>query len=148
MASKSKVYFFFDNVSINLRERTRLKALVEGIFKKEKKRLATLNYIFCSDRALLRINQEYLEHDFYTDIITFDLSESPGEIAGEIYISVDRVRDNARQHKISFQSELLRVIFHGALHLCGFDDKTEKDKSLMRDRENYYLTVSRDTVSG
>jgi len=147
MASKSKVYFFFDNVIINLRARGRLKALVESIFKKEKKKLVNLNYIFCSDQALLKINRDYLQHDFYTDIITFDLSDSPGNIIGEIYISVDRVKDNAKINDSSFSSELRRVIFHGALHLCGFDDKTERQKARMRSREDYYLDVSRETVS-
>src|SRR5262245_44357840 len=112
MASKSKVYFFFDSVNINLRARGRLKALVESIFKKEKKKMVNLNYIFCSDQALLKINRDYLQHDFYTDIITFDLSDSPGNIIGEIYISVDRVKDNAKINDSSFSSELRRVIFH------------------------------------
>lgn len=139
MSSKSKVYFFFDNVSVSLRERTGLKKRIEGIFINEKKKLGTLNYIFCSDRRLLEINRQYLQHDDYTDIITFDLSESKTETIGEIYISIDRVRDNANQLKVSFKKELVRVIFHGALHLCGYGDKTEKDKKSMRAREDYYL---------
>jgi rRNA maturation RNase YbeY len=94
--------------------------------------------VFCSDRELLKINRTFLKHDFYTDIITFDLSESK-TIQGEIYISVDRVRDNARKLETTFNSELHRVIFHGALHLCGYKDKDKQSRLKMRVREEYYL---------
>ena len=88
MASKSKVYFFFDNVNINLRNRRALKSAIEGLFKKERKSLVRLNYIFCSDKVLLEINRKYLSHNYYTDIITFDLSEATGQVVGDIYIRV------------------------------------------------------------
>ena len=100
-----------------------------------------LNYIFCSDKELLRINQEFLGHDFYTDIVTFELSETPGKIQGEIYISIDRVKENAKKLGVSFKSELHRVIFHGALHLCGYGDKTKSEKEEMRETEDYYLEL-------
>ena len=136
--SKSKVYFFYQGVKSGLQSRTKLKKFIELIFKKEGRPLLSINYIFCTDKALLEINKQFLKHDFYTDIITFDLSESD-EIAAEIYISVDRVRDNASLLGVSFKSELHRVIFHGALHLCGYGDKTKGQKAEMREKEDYYL---------
>lgn len=138
MSSKSKVYFFFEKKGVALENRTRLKNFIESVFRKEKKQLASINYIFCSDQQLLEINQLFLKHDFYTDIITFELSESKFT-EGEVYISVDRVRDNARLLGVSFKSELLRVIFHGALHLCGFNDKSKTEKQTMREKEGFYL---------
>ena len=139
MPSKSKVYIFFDNVRISLRDRTKLKRSIEFIFKKEKKSLDRLNYIFCSDKKLLDINRQYLKHNFYTDIITFDLSEEGDRVIGEIYISVDRVLENSTALRIPFSKELSRVIFHGALHLCGYKDKTNKQKIQIRKREDYYI---------
>ena len=136
--SKSKVYFFYQGVKSGLQSRTKLKKFIELIFKKEGRPLLSINYIFCTDKALLEINKQFLKHDFYTDIITFDLSESD-EIAAEIYISVDRVRDNASLLGVSFKSELHRVIFHGALHLCGYSDKTKDQKAEMRGKEDFYL---------
>ncbi len=137
-SSKSKVCFFFQNVKVSLTNRTQLKKNIQVIFKKEGKRLKSLNYIFCTDAALLEINRQFLDHDFYTDIITFDLSGSP-EIEAEVYISIDRVRENARELQYSFKSELSRVIFHGALHLCGYGDKNKNDRQLMRIKEDFYL---------
>lgn len=136
--SKSKVYFFYQGVKSGLQSRTKLKKFIELIFKNEGRPLLSINYIFCTDKALLEINKQFLKHDFYTDIITFDLSESD-EIAAEIYISVDRVRDNASLLGVSFKSELHRVIFHGALHLCGYSDKTKDQKAEMRGKEDFYL---------
>ncbi|MBP8115370.1 MAG: rRNA maturation RNase YbeY [Chitinophagaceae bacterium] len=140
MPSKPKVYFFYQNVQISLSNRSGLKKFIESIFKKEVKRLASVNYIFVSDKALLEINKQFLKHNFYTDIITFDLSEST-EINAEIYVSVDRVRENAKILKVSFKSELHRVIFHGALHLCGYGDKTKAQKNEMSDKEDFYLDL-------
>ena len=147
MTSKSKVYFFFDNVSIHFRDRSAVKKQVEYLFINERKKLHQLSYIFCSDSALLQINRQYLKHDYYTDIITFDLSTKGEGVTGEVYISVERVRENAKLQGDSFKSELLRVIFHGALHLCGYNDKSLVEKSRMRRKENEYMSVPRDTVS-
>ena len=138
MPSKPKVYFFYQNVQISLSNRSGLKKFIESVFRKERKSLASINYIFVSDNALLEINKQFLKHDFYTDIITFDLSESE-DIIAEIYISIDRVRDNAKALGISFKCEIHRVIFHGALHLCGFGDKTKGEKTEMREKEDFYL---------
>jgi len=139
MASKSKVYFFFDNVKFSFQGRNRVKKSIERIFRSEKVTLQRLNYIFCSDEKLLKINREYLKHDDYTDIISFNFSD-PGEpVTGEIYISVDRVKDNAKHMNLFFKNELSRVIIHGALHLCGYRDKTKMEKENMRSREDFYL---------
>ncbi len=115
------------------------KDFIRQLFKREKTRLESLTYIFCDDHYLLEINRQYLQHDYFTDIISFDLSEPGAPVTGEIYISIDRVRDNARQHQESFQRELHRVIFHGALHLCGYKDKTPKEEKQMRAKEEEYL---------
>jgi rRNA maturation RNase YbeY len=125
--------------AITLKDRKLLKIFIQSIFKREQKAFESLTYIFCSDDYLLDINRQYLNHDYYTDIITFDLSEGKGGTTGEIYISIDRVRDNARQFKTSTVEELHRVIFHGALHLCGFKDKTPKEEKRMREKEAEYL---------
>ena len=127
--------------AISLRDRTRLKAFLSTLFQKEKIKLAELQYIFCSDDRLLEINKQFLNHDYYTDIITFNLSGANQPINVEIYISVDRVRENARDFNSSVQMELHRVIIHGALHLCGYKDKTRKDQAEMRKMEDKYLRL-------
>ena len=114
--------------------------MVVSIFKKEKKELERIDYVFCSDEYLLKINQDFLQHDYYTDIITFDLSESTSVI-GEIYISLDRVTDNAELNKVDFTEEFARVLFHGALHLCGYQDKKKSEIKTMRSKEDHYLTL-------
>lgn len=126
---------------IGLTQRRCLKQFLARRFKKEGKQLADLQYIFCSDRYLLRINRQYLGHDYFTDIISFDLSEGNQAINAEIYISVDRVRENARKYDSSLRKELHRIIFHGALHLCGYKDKTKTDQAEMRKKENEYLRL-------
>ncbi len=149
--SKSKIYFFFQ-ARVTLKQRKRLKAFIATIFRKEKKKLQSLNYIFCTDEELLAINREYLDHDYYTDIISFELSSNQAPILGEIYISIDRVKENARLLGEPIYREMHRVIFHGALHLCGFKDKTKTEIKKMRENETRYLSeyfkVPRDTVSG
>ena len=138
---RNKVQFFFEGVAITLKERNRLKDFIETLFKREKKKLENLNYIFCSDKALLKINKDYLGHDFYTDIITFNLSTDHKAINGEIYISTERVKDNASLFNVPLSKELHRIIFHGALHLCGYTDGTKKQKLIMRKREDAYLEL-------
>lgn len=136
-----KVQFYFLDRNPALKQRTRLKLFIERLFTLEKKKLGNLSYIFCSDDHLLGINKDFLKHDFYTDVITFDLSSSKTETEGEIYLSVDRIKDNARQLGVSFSEELHRVIFHGALHLCGYKDKNKNDSTLMRIKEDKYLRM-------
>ena len=103
--------------------------------------MANLTYVFCSDEDLLEINRTYLKHDYFTDIITFDLSFTKKEIIGEIYISVDRVRENAGRFNSTLRKELHRVIFHGALHLCGYRDKNLQEQKVMRAKEDEYLKL-------
>ena len=134
-----KVHFHFLKDPNSLSERTRLKAFIANLFKKEGQKLDDIHYIFCSDDYLLEINRQHLQHDYYTDIITFGLTEPGQPINAEIYISVDRVRDNAREFETSFKREIHRVIFHGALHLCGYKDKNKQDQQLMREMEDKYL---------
>jgi len=122
-----------------LANRTALKAFIEKAIKKEGLHIETLQYIFCSDKYILGINKSYLEHDYYTDIISFDLSETKGKLIGEVYISIDRVKDNAKTHKTPLKEELLRVIFHGALHFCGYKDKKPADIKKMRAQEDKWL---------
>jgi probable rRNA maturation factor len=120
-------------------EKKKLKDAVAVLMDEEGRAFESLDYIFCSDEYLLEINHAYLKHDDLTDIITFDLSDSPDVIKGEIYISVERVLDNSLVFNSSFRDELARVVFHGALHLCGYKDKDKKDQVKMREKENYYL---------
>ena len=137
----NKIHFYFKEVTVSLKDRTLLKNFIADLFKKEKKGLKTLNYIFCSDKTLLKINQDFLGHNFYTDIITFNFSNSGSPIHGEAYISTDRVVENSRIFENTRKQELLRVILHGALHLCGYTDKTKKQKAIMRQKENLYLKL-------
>jgi rRNA maturation RNase YbeY len=132
------VQFHFPTIC-NLNNRRLLKAFVVSIFKKEKRALETINIIFCDDKFLLTLNQQFLKHDYYTDILSFSLSDKGKPLIAEIYISTDRVTDNAKNLESSFREELHRVIFHGILHFCGFNDKTPKEIKRMRSAEDYYL---------
>lgn len=136
-----KVHFYSFDRSPALNERTRLKLFIENLFVREKKKIGNLSYIFCSDKHLLGINNDFLQHDFYTDVITFDLSSTKTETEGEIYMSVDRIKENAKKEGVSFKEEFHRVIFHGALHLCGYKDKKKEDKLIMRSMEEKYLKL-------
>jgi rRNA maturation RNase YbeY len=138
-SSKSKVYFFYE-APVSLKARTTLKRFIESVFKKEKTQLSSLNYIFCTDKRLLEINRQFLHHDYYTDIITFQLTPSGKPVEAEVYISIDRVKENAGFLEETFTRELHRVIFHGALHLCGYRDKNKKEKEEMRGKEEEYLS--------
>ena len=113
---------------------------IKEVFISEKKRFEEINYIFCDDEYLLKINREYLNHDYYTDIITFDNSVS-NLIVSDIYISVERVMDNAGYYGVDFINELRRVMAHGILHLCGYMDKTQEDQQLMTAKENEKLLM-------
>lgn len=108
---------------------------IESVIESEGKECGEIAYIFCNDEYLLEINQQYLDHDTLTDIISFDYTEGD-LVSGDIFISVDRVQDNATDFKISFEEELKRVMIHGVLHYCGYKDKTEKDEALMRNKED------------
>ena len=130
------IKFILNETRIKIPERLRLKTHIEGLFKREGMPLSSLTYIFCTDKYLLSINTEFLNHDDYTDIITFCLSEPHEPIVGEIYISADRVKENAQSLGVSINEELHRIIFHGALHLCGYKDKKPQDKKKMTQAED------------
>ena len=119
-----------------------LKAFIASLLEKEGVKNSTINYIICSDEYLLDINQQYLKHNYYTDIITFDLSKNARiHLEGEIYVSLDRVKDNASTVRTDWKNELYRVLFHGVLHLCGYKDKKSVDIKLMRAKEDEYLAL-------
>ena len=132
---------FFNNAdkSTSLRFRTKLKAFINQQCLKEGVHIETLQYVFCSDKFLLDINTRYLNHNFYTDIISFDLSDKRGQLVGDVYISIDRVKENAKTEGQLYIHELLRVIFHGALHFCGYKDKKPADVKMMRSMEDKWL---------
>ena len=119
--------------------KTRIRRFIELLFKKERITLKRINYIFCDDEFLLHINKSFLKHDFYTDIITFNLSEDDTGVIGEVYISTDRIKENAKTFDVTTKEEFLRVIIHGALHLCGYKDKKKSEIRIIRNKENEYL---------
>ena len=132
---------FFNNAdkTTSLKFRTKLKAFIDKQCLKEGVQIETLQYVFCSDKFLLDINKRYLNHNFYTDIISFDLSDQKGQLIGDVYISIDRVKENAKTEGNLYMHELLRVIFHGALHFCGYKHKKPADAKLMRSMEDKWL---------
>lgn len=134
-------HFHNHDIEIKLKDKRKLSAFLESLVHQhlEGIKKISLNYIFCTDEHLLGMNQQFLDHDTFTDIITFDLSENDCEVVGEIYISVDRIKENAAKFKTDFNHELHRVIFHGALHLCGFLDKKTTDKKEMTRQEDACL---------
>ncbi len=138
MSKKTAVQFHFLK-PCTLPNRSVLKKFILSIFKKEKKVIEELNIVFCDDEYLLGLNRQFLHHDFYTDILSFPLSGANQPLIAEIYISVDRVYDNARNTGSRFQEELHRVIFHGILHFCGYKDKSGSDKAKMSSMEDKYL---------
>ena len=133
------ISFNIADKNTTLNHRVALKAFIEKQIRKEGMKIESLNYVFCSDNYLLGINKQFLNHDYYTDIISFDLSEVPGVLLAEVYISVDRVKENAKTMGNLYSNELLRVIFHGALHFCGYKDKKSADIKLMRAMEDKWL---------
>jgi probable rRNA maturation factor len=137
----SSIEFFFEEVHIPGFDDAAIKKWIEETIVSEKQQPGILNIVFCDDNYLLDLNKKYLNHTTLTDIITFDYAEEMEGVSGDIFISTDRVKDNARELDIPFQEELCRVIIHGVLHLMGYKDKTPAQKTRMRDKENYYLTL-------
>ncbi len=135
------IHFFEEDIVSNLKKKKDTKTWIKDTFLAEGKNLGTLNYIFCSDEYLHKMNVEYLQHDTLTDIITFDQSESGNKIDGDVFISVDRVKENAKKFNSEYKDELNRVMIHGALHLIGYKDKKKADQELMRSKEDYYLST-------
>jgi len=127
--------------SVPVSNKNFLKSFVQYLFKEEQKNFAALTYVFTTDDHLLTLNLEYLGHNTLTDVITFNLSEVAEEIIGEVYISVERVKVNAKLYKKPFSNELRRVIFHGSLHLCGYNDKRKSEITIIRLKEDHYLSL-------
>lgn len=134
------VHFFSEDISYTLKQKAFIRAWIKNTIVDEGYKLRELNFIFCSDLYLLSINQKYLKHDTYTDIITFDNSENKKEIAGDIFISLDRIRENALNFIVKEEDELQRVMIHGTLHLLGYKDKGKAAKALMTEKEDLYLS--------
>ena len=133
------INFHSEKEGFKLKEILKKKRWLKELAQNEGFKILELSYIFMDDESLLKINIEYLQHDTYTDIITFDNSEKKGKIEGDIFISVDRVMENASKFKVDFETELLRVLAHGLLHLCGYKDKKDDEVKIMRAKEDFYL---------
>jgi probable rRNA maturation factor len=138
---RSVIHYFTEDIRFSLKHKTIIKNWLKEAIAAEGYRLEELNFIFCSDEYLLGINQQYLDHDTYTDVITFDNSETLKTIVGDIFISVDRIRENATQFEREFRDEICRVMIHGTLHLLGYKDKSKAAKQQMTEKEDHYLKL-------
>lgn len=138
--TQGQILFHEEDISFTLPDEQHFTLWIQSVIASQSCHLKQLNYIFCSDAALLKVNLEYLDHDTYTDIITFPYASTP-DIEGDIFISVDRVRENAAKFEQPFERELKRVMIHGVLHLCGYGDKSEEEKSIMRAKEDEAIAL-------
>ena len=130
---------YHSECDFQLKDNKSITKLLEDAINTENKELGEINYIFCDDQYLLKKNQEYLQHDTFTDIITFDYTEK-NRLSGDIFISIERVKENAINFAVPFETELKRVIIHGILHLIGYKDSSDEDTKTMRSKENFYLS--------
>lgn len=137
----SSINFFSHEVRFTLKNPRKVKSWIKGVVDKEGATIQEINYIFCSDSYLLSLNQGFLKHNTFTDIITFDNSEGSSSLEGEIYISIERVKENAKKYNVPIEDELSRVMIHGVLHLLGFKDKKPSEKALMRKKEEACLSL-------
>jgi probable rRNA maturation factor len=133
-----KINVFYDGIKYRLTSKKRIIDLMEKVIREEKMLLDDLNYVFTDDKSILSINKEFLKNNYYTDVIAFSYEENK-RINGEIYISIGTVRKNAYNYKVSFNDEILRVMIHGTLHMCGYDDKTERERAIMRKKEDFWI---------
>lgn len=136
---EATIEYFSESIDFNLENTDVISSWLESVISKEGQEYQQLSFIFCSDDYLLEMNQKHLDHHDYTDVITFCLSEEP--IEADIFISIDRVRENARSYSVPFEQELYRVMVHGVLHCLGYEDKSPEKKQEMRNRENLYLSL-------
>jgi rRNA maturation RNase YbeY len=134
------VYFHNEGVSLVFKNKRAVSSWLSTVIKSFKKEVGTLNFIFCTDEYLLTINKSYLNHNHYTDIITFDYCVE-NKVSGDLFISIERVKEYSLKNNIEFNNEIHRVIVHGVLHLCGLNDKTEREKEKMREQENKFLAL-------
>ena|ERR1051326_2401192 len=133
------IQFFSQGISFSFRKKNVVSKFLLSVIKKEKKKAGNINFIFCSDKFLLTLNKKFLKHNTLTDIITF---QYPSErLSAEIFISIPRVKENAKKFNVNFENELNRVMIHGVLHLCGYKDKNKKEKFQIREKENLYLKL-------
>ncbi len=135
------INFHSESIDFKVANPIKTKRWLKSVIEDEGFKLSEINYIFCDDEYLHKINVEYLDHDTLTDIITFDNSEDEMLIEGDIFVSIERITDNAKDFKTSFEHEFRRVIVHGVLHLCGYYDKTDEDEKQMRDKEDHYINL-------
>lgn len=138
MRVKNIEIFYEDILPLKLPKKI-LNKYVNNLINREIKKVGYISVIMCSDDYLLTINKQYLQHNYYTDIITFDYVEE-NRISGDLFISIDRIKENAEKYNVEVKQELFRVIFHGILHLVGYNDKTEEEQAVMREKENLYLS--------
>ena len=138
------IQYFNEDVPLPKLKKRKSTNWIKDTIQTEGKRVGGISFIFCSDNYLLEVNKNYLDHDYFTDIITFDYVEG-FLISGDIFISVDRVLDNSVEFKTTFENELNRILIHGVLHLLGYKDKDKKDKLLMTEKENIYLKLLKDS---
>lgn len=139
--SQSPISFFTEDIAFTLKEKNNVRNWIKQTIVSEGKRLKELNFIFCSDNYLLEINKQYLNHDTLTDIVTFDNSETESKIVGDVFISIERVIENAATFNAPVRDELHRVIIHGVLHLLGYTDKSKTTKAIMTGKEDEYLKL-------
>jgi probable rRNA maturation factor len=135
------INFFVEDIPFKLTEKQKHKNWLKAVAQAEGFAMGDLNYIFCSDEYLLNVNRQYLDHDYYTDIITFDNSEEENRIDGDIFVSIDRIKDNAKTLNQPYEYEQKRVLVHGLLHLLGYPDKSEEEASVMRSKEELYIKL-------
>ena len=135
------IHFFSEEIEFSPKQPERLRKWLGNVVENEGRSVGNINYIYCSDLFLLKINQSFLGHDSYTDIITFDQSTDPVALSADIYISIEQVRSNANQYHQVFDEELRRVMVHGVLHLIGYNDKTIEEQHEMRKKEEAYLSL-------
>lgn len=136
-----KIHFFTEDISFELKGKKSIRQWIEDVVHKEGAKINELNYIFCSDEYLKQVNIEYLDHHYYTDIITFDNADNADTLESDIFISIDRVKENSQEFSRTFKEELHRVIIHGVLHLLGYKDKEEQDVIMMRQKEDDSLAL-------
>ena len=137
----AKINFFSENIDFQLSNKQKIRQWLTQLIESHQFKITEINYIFCDDSYLHQINIDYLQHDTLTDIITFDNSEKKGRIESDIFISIERVRENSQKFKNEFENELHRVMAHGVLHLLGFKDKTSSEKDMMRAKETEALSA-------
>jgi rRNA maturation RNase YbeY len=141
------IRIFYDKIDFRVKNWREIKKLIEKVIAKENKISGDLNFILTSDKELKKINIRFLQHNYYTDVVCFDYGIE-NIVNGEIYISQNRVKINAKNYKVSYDEEILRVIIHGVLHLCGYDDKSDKERLIMREKEDYWLGVFEEREDG